>query len=660
MASLVNFLVAASDILSAGIAITAFSLLLYSLTFNLRDRVARVFAALLLFVTIIYFCDAVVSTIAGPAVDTWLRLQWIGIAFIPVAYLHFSDALLATTGRPSRWRRRVAIRLLYLVGGGFLLAATLSDVLVNQPVVDSGAAHLRAGPVFPVFIFYFICTLAAAAWNFVRAYRRTQTSTARRRMLYLMTSAAAPALGAFPFLLLSGQPAALHPLIFWSIALLTNAAVTVLLVVMAYAVAYYGVIQPDRVVKSRLFQWLLRGPFVASAVITVYVLVNRYGPVVPGYDPRALPILLVATLLMLQYSINLVRLPIERVLFYGADGGELRRLQVLQDRLLTSGDLQQFLESVLASLCDSLASPAGFIVAFSDDGKLEYEVSLGVDAAPRSPHELPPYSALRSTDANLAPVNGGLNGGANGADSGGHAAARPAGGMFEWGPYRIVALRGQAQDEPLGLLGWLARPDPLTDDEVKILDTLTTRAAAALEDRRLQRDVFQAVDRLLPQIEEIQRLRASANASGAQPLAAGDENILRSPDLPAIIKNALSDYWGGPKLTGSPLMRLRVVEEALRDHNGDAANALRAVLKQAIERIKPDGQRKFTAEWILYNILEMKFLEGRRVREVALRLAVSEADLYRKQRAAVEQLARAIVVMEQEAAERASDYEVAG
>ncbi len=652
MASLSNFLVAASDILSAGIAITAFSLLLYSLTFNLRDRVARVFAALLLFVTIVYFCDAVVSTISGPAVDTWLRLQWIGIAFIPVAYLHFSDALLATTGRPSRWRRRLAIRLLYLVGGGFLLAATLGNQLVNEPVVDSGAAHLQAGPWFAVFILYFIGTLAAAAWNFLRAYRGTQTSTARRRMLYLMTSAAAPALGAFPFLLLSGRAAALHPIIFWSIALLTNAAVTVLLVVMAYAVAYYGVSHPDRVVKSRLFQWLLRGPVVASTVLMVFVLVNRYGPAVPGYDPRALPILLVATLLVLQYSINLVRLPIERVLFYGADSGELRRLQVLQDRLLTSGDLQQFLESVLASLCDSLASPAGFIVAFSADGKLEYEVSLGVEAAPRSPNELPPYSALRSADANMAP--------ANGAGNGAHPAARPAGGMFEWGPYRIVRLRGQAQDEPLGLLGWLARPDQLTDDEVKIIETLSHRAAAALEDRLLQHDVFQAVDRLLPQIEAIQRLRASANASGAQPLAPGDESLLRSADLPAIIKNALSDYWGGPKLTGSPLMRLRVVEEALRDHNGDAANALRAVLKKAIERIKPDGQRKFTAEWILYNILEMKFLEGRRVREVALRLAVSEADLYRKQRAAVEQLARAIVVMEQEAAERASDYEVAG
>ena len=112
--------------------------------------------------------------------------------------------------------------------------------------------------------------------------------------------------------------------------------------------------------------------------------------------------------------------------------------------------------------------------------------------------------------------------------------------------------------------------------------------------------------------------------------------MIDSADLPAIIKNALSHYWGGPKLTDSPLMRLRIVKKALREHNGNATNALRAVLQQAIERIKPEGQRKFTADWVLYNILEMKFLQNRRVREVALRLAVSEADLYRKQRAAIE------------------------
>jgi hypothetical protein len=188
---------------------------------------------------------------------------------------------------------------------------------------------------------------------------------------------------------------------------------------------------------------------------------------------------------------------------------------------------------------------------------------------------------------------------------------------------------------------------------------LTRRAAAALEDRRLQQDVFNALDRLLPQIEAIQRLRATASYSGPKALTAAD-TVIANPELAQIVKDALSHYWGGPKLTHSPLMQLRVVARALEEHEGNPVNALRAVLAQAIERVKPEGQRKFTTEWILYNILEMKFLQNRRVREIAMRLAVSEADLYRKQRVAIEEVARAMVAMEKEAAERATDYEVAG
>ena len=71
------------------------------------------------------------------------------------------------------------------------------------------------------------------------------------------------------------------------------------------------------------------------------------------------------------------------------------------------------------------------------------------------------------------------------------------------------------------------------------------------------------------------------------------------------------------------------------------------ILRQAIEQVRPEGERRFTGEWILYNILELKFMEGRKVREVALRLAMSEADLYRKQRVAIESVAKAIEEMEQ-------------
>ena len=125
------------------------------------------------------------------------------------------------------------------------------------------------------------------------------------------------------------------------------------------------------------------------------------------------------------------------------------------------------------------------------------------------------------------------------------------------------------------------------------------------------------------------------------------ETFSQDSDLVEWVKDALTHYWGGPKLTNSPLMKLRSVQMLSEEYEGNASNALRALLRRAVDQIKPEGDRRFTSEWILYNILEMKFIEGRKVREVAGRLAMSEADLYRKQRVAVEAVARAILEMEQ-------------
>jgi hypothetical protein len=152
----------------------------------------------------------------------------------------------------------------------------------------------------------------------------------------------------------------------------------------------------------------------------------------------------------------------------------------------------------------------------------------------------------------------------------------------------------------------------------------------------------------------MQRLRAVARYDREGMLSEEQEEP-ESEDLLLWVKEALTHYWGGPKLTASPLLKFRVVQDASSDFEGNQANALRAVLKKAIEQVKPDGERRFTGEWILYNILEMKFLEGKKVREIAMRLAMSEADLYRKQRVAIEVVSKAIAEMEAQARKEPSD-----
>jgi uncharacterized membrane protein len=96
-------------------------------------------------------------------------------------------------------------------------------------------------------------------------------------MLYLMAGATAPALGSYPYLLFGSDLAARYPLFFWSTAFIINVLVAVLVIVMAYAVAFFGVSWPDRIVKSRLFKWLLRGPVTASLALAVITIVRRAG-----------------------------------------------------------------------------------------------------------------------------------------------------------------------------------------------------------------------------------------------------------------------------------------------------------------------------------------------------------------------------------------------
>ncbi len=617
-----------NNILTAGIAITAFSLLMYAFSFNLRDRVARSFAIILLCVVVVFTTEALQNkTVPNWGIEYLLRLQWIGIVFLPPAYLHFSDALLVTAGRPSRGRRRLAIRLVYAVALGFV-ALLASGLLVGSLVPDGKPApHLQHTQWTQLFTGFYLLIIALAGYNFIRAYSRMLTGSGRRRMIYLMAGASAPALGSYPYLLFGSSLAAQYPLLFWSIAFINNLLVAVLVIVMAYAVAFFGVSWPDRVVKSRLFKWLLRGPVTASLALTTMTLVRRAGEFLGG-EPYSgfVPLAVVVTVLLFEHAVTLFSPLWERFLFYGRDREELQLLQNIEERLLTRGDLQQFLETVLAAVRDHLQSPCAFVAALDGD-----ELTLNVVAGNRSMLE------NENLDEALKVVH--LNGQGKRHE-------------YTWGNFWILPLHKQTENGDrdeipplLGLLGIARKADrPMDRDQRDALWLLADRAALALEDRLLQQRVFHSLENLQPQIDLLQRMRAAGRYDSKATLLA--EPLPKESDLADWVKDALAHYWGGPKLSNSPLMRLRVVQTLVGEHEGNAANALRALLRKAVDQVKPDGDRRFTSEWILYNILEMKFIEGRKVREVAGRLAMSEADLYRKQRVAVEAVARAILDME--------------
>ncbi|WP_299025015.1 histidine kinase N-terminal 7TM domain-containing protein [uncultured Thermanaerothrix sp.] len=620
---MLSVLITLNQILVAGVAITAFALLLYALAFNLRDRVARSFALILVAIVIIYTAEALASVSPqSEQQELWLRAQWVGIILLPASYLHFSDALLETTGKPSRGRRRFFVRLAYVISLVFLLL--LPTPWFVGPLVRNGlpAPHLKPTPLTDFFTLCYALAMGISGYNLVRAFQRSTTSTGRRRMFYLLVGSIAPALGSFPYLLFGSALAARHVGIFWALSVLNTFLVGGLVVVMAYAVAFFGVGWPDRTVKSRLLKWIMRGPVTASLTLAAVTIVRRAGEQFGNPYSAWVPITMAATILLSEYLITLFFPLLEQWLFDGKDKNDLELLRRLETRLLTRNDLRQFLEALLAAVCDRLQVPGAYVAALGPQG-LELLVQVGQTSLDNVPPEAPLNQLLAQ--------NGSLS------------------GRFRWGQDMLVPLLDEDEagnPQLLGILGICKAGDlELDSAQEQALETLTARMVLALQDYRLQREVFESLRTLTTQTEFIQRLRAV----GRYHQNAVPQSIPPEPaDLTQWVREALSHYWGGPKLTQSPLLRLGVVQRAIEAYDGNVSNALRAVLKEAIERVRPEGERRFTAEWVLYNILELKFVQGKKVREVAARLAMSEADLYRKQKVAIEAVARALLEMEEQ------------
>jgi hypothetical protein len=223
--------------------------------------------------------------------------------------------------------------------------------------------------------------------------------------------------------------------------------------------------------------------------------------------------------------------------------------------------------------------------------------------------------------------------------------------------YWFCPLRSQDGSKLLGLLAVVARTPnvQMDEDEQAEAEALLAQAASAVADRYVQEGVFATLQTILPDLEQIQEWRGAVRY--AAPLPSTDlvtaepahdtQQMLAQTTWQQWVKDALSHYWGGPKLTESPLMDLRLVRRRLKAVDGNLTAALRAVLQEAIERQRPPGERKLNAsEWLVYNILDLRFVQGQRVVDISRRLSMSESDLYRKQRVAVAAVARTLVEME--------------
>jgi GAF domain-containing protein len=698
LATLLGAVTLLNRIISAGILITAFALVIYIGLYNRRSQIARTFALLLLCAIGAYLGDLLGQLSTSPAFE-WMRFQWIGIAMMPAAALGMSDTLLRATGETSPVRR-IAVRAGYITGVVLFLLVVFTDLVAVNGLQTSHLQHLNPGLLFYVFSLYYFSSVGWAMYNVIEARRRSLTATSKRRMTYFTLSFLFPTLGIFPFLLPVGWPMALPEIIPWTGILVVNTAIGAGITLMGYSVAYYGASAPDRVIKRRLIKFLFRGPILAAVVITALVMSSRVEKLF-GLPSDFVGLIAASTMILLAQLFIVTLQPTMDRLIAGEDSGEVTYLQQFSERLMTTSDLRQFLENILAALCDLLRARTAFVMKIADrDMPIQT-----LDADPNTPlpvtepvlvvignldiDKLTPQSALVRSVIQARSTNGKTAEGAKiaetmkvdqGAPSGDAAAAQPGEKhettsavnpedkgaepgqlhtMFEiehdfilWEGYWLIPLRSRETSEVLGVIGLVARASEpeLTDEERQGVATLVAQASHALEDSIMQRRAFEALTSIIPEADDMQRRIAETRNPAAPTIADFELAPEGYDDFTHLVRNALSQYWGGPKLVGSPMMKLHVVTDAMEANNGNATKALRAVLAEAIERLKPGGARSLTAtEWLLYNILDMKIVQGQRVRDVARKLVMSESDLYRKQRAAFEEVARIVMEMEREA-----------
>jgi hypothetical protein len=635
---LLTFLDLFNETLAAAIVVVAVSMLLYNVTRNYHDRVARTSAAVLTAVSIAYISDVFLSLRPGPvAYEAGLRIQWIGIALIPSTLLHLSDALLATTGLPSRGRRRRVIRLSYVVTIVFILLAAFTNYLV-QPVPNVSPPSLRAAPLFPVYVAFFIIASGFALINVDRARRRCLTRSTKRRMAYLQVAILMPALGVFPFsmFLSPGEEFTFPALILVNAA---NILVILTLFLLSYPLSFFGSRVPDRVVKTELLRFMLRGPVTGLLILVVIIFTRPATQILGLPGDTFMPFAVVAVVLFWQWMVDLA-LPLleQRLIYPNEDDEQISKIQTLSRHLLTRADLTQLLEGVLEAACDYLQVNTAFIASFAGaDMDLIHKTgngSLDVDRLRQNSGEL--LEIIHTQHDQSIPVSQ---------------------TSTVWDCYWVLPLysqrNGQLDGKPalIGVMG--VETDALAvvldEDERKMIDTLHHRAERTLDDLLLQGEIYAALEGLLPQLATSRARAAEVEFKPGYALLPADAALPERDQIIEQVQAALRHYYGGPGLTQSRLLELQVVRDALDEHDSNPARALRAVLDRAIENQRPEGERDLKSqEWLLYNILNLRFIKKRRARDTAKSLYISEANLYRKQNMAIEAVADTIVKMEEE------------
>lgn len=628
-----------NDVLVAAVLIVSFSLLVYVALHNWRSDVARALCNLLMSAMIVYGGDVLIGRADQPyTIQFLLRAQWLGIALVPAAYLHLRMALLKFSHPPDqREHRRWPIWGGYIGSVTFFLLVLHTDLVVRGGITSDIVVQFNAGPLFWLYVLLFAGSIWTTLHTIMHAQRHALTPTLRRRLNYLRATFFAPGLGVFPYLVIAGGNLPLSNDVTLLLASLVNVAVVVMITVMAYSIGFQGVPMPDRLIKQDFVRWCLYGPTVGVTIILCIQIVPWLDNLLGLPSDTLITFVVMMMTALMPIFVTKVR-PYLDALVYMQDQEEIDYLRKLPRSIFTGTDLRQLLENTLIAVCGALNVETGLVIGTS---KESYSVKAwcGSRRDVRKFVEEHPLNELMARLEQTPAV-------------GDPATAQK--GFVSCNGFCLLPLRSP-DGVFVGALGvaahtgMLDQQGAMTTESHHLIDVLSHHMELAMTTVQMQQRIFENLRGLDPEMQSLQQLTTQLEQATPDSLASigSESEVALHPQFQQLVKDALSHYWGGPKLSDSPLLGLRTVRRAIKEQGGSPTRALQTVLRQAITNLRPDEQLDPSAqEWLLYNILELRFLQGKRIRDVASHLAMSESDFYRKQRIAVEQVARQLALME--------------
>ncbi len=617
-----EYLILINRVVGNVILVVTFSLFAYMTIRAWGAATARALTTLLFAVVAVSVASVLVRLAHDSIViELLLRSVWVGILIVPASMLHIVLGLTASLkSRSTQLGWTIAN---YAIAGIGIVLGLTSDVFVSMPLRTGLVPALTPQPPFMLVAIYTF-TLATVSWILLwRLRAEVITPNLRRRIGYMIVGWYGPVLLTFPVLSLLPTSYLLPGLLEVTLATMAAPISGILTVILAYSATFVGTAQPDRIVKHDFMRWWLYGPFIGMSIILFLQVV----PIVARITRLPVDVWsvfgIMSMTVVMPVLVSRIR-PLLDSLIYASDQEEITYLRTLPRTAFTQADLRRLLENTLTVICGASHSESAFVAAADEFGVYSIKMLYGARRSVRLLCEAVPLDQL------IAEVS-----------------QSPEPELYTQHGYRFQLLHDPDQ-RIIGILGLQARGTISTPELVHLIQTLTRQIEHALVMVQLQQRLFDTLRTMAPEMNSLQQVSSRIEQATPEALQGLEDDVAMLPEFISLVRDALTHFWGGPKLSDSPLLSLKSVKRQTEQSNLPPPKALQAVLRQAIDSLKPDLDTPQTAnESLLYNILDMRFVQGRKIRDIAQRLAMSESDLYRKQRVAIEEVARSVTLMEE-------------